>query len=80
MRNKKYHTVRTISKSNSKIVERSKIDISNTQIHDPSLSWFNSETWNNNEKKKKRFPFYGAFIVKDGLLLPHVHIYKCTSI
>ena len=40
VKNKKYHTVRTIPKSNIKIVERSKIDTTNTQIHDLSLSWF----------------------------------------
>ena len=34
---KKYHTVRTVPKSNIKIVERGKIDTSNTQIHDRSL-------------------------------------------
>ena len=40
MKNKKYHTVRTLLKSNVKIVERGKIDTPNTQIHDSSLSWF----------------------------------------
>ena len=34
----KYHTLGTIPKSNIKIVERGKIDTSNTQIHDRSLS------------------------------------------
>jgi hypothetical protein len=34
MKNKKYHTVRTVPKSIRKIVERGKIDITNTQIHD----------------------------------------------
>jgi hypothetical protein len=33
-----YHTVRTFPKSNRKIVERSEIDTTNTQIHDHSLS------------------------------------------
>ena len=35
----KYHTVGTISKFNTKIVEKGKIDTSNTQIRDGSLSW-----------------------------------------
>ena len=39
MKNKKYHTVGPIPKSNIKIVERGKIDNPNTQIHDCSLSW-----------------------------------------
>jgi len=34
MKNKKYHTVGTIPKSNIKFVERGKIDTPNTQIHD----------------------------------------------
>ena len=34
MKNTKYLTVRTISKSNIKIVERRKIDTRNTQAHD----------------------------------------------
>ena len=37
MKNKKDHTVRTISKSNIKIVDRGEIDTCNTQIHDRSL-------------------------------------------
>jgi hypothetical protein len=39
MKNKKYHTVRTLPKSKVKIVERGKMDTPNTQIHDGSLSW-----------------------------------------
>jgi hypothetical protein len=35
----KYHTVRTISKSNGKIVEGESIDAPNTQIHERLLSW-----------------------------------------
>jgi len=38
MKNKKYHTVGTILRSNIKIVERGKIDTPNTQIHD--CSWY----------------------------------------
>jgi ribosomal protein S17 len=34
MKNQKYLTVRTDRKSNIKIVERDKINTSNTQIHD----------------------------------------------
>ena len=35
MKNKTYHSVGTILKSNIKTVERGKIDTLNTQIHDP---------------------------------------------
>jgi len=35
----KYHNVGTITISNIKIVEKGKLDTSNTQIHDGSLSW-----------------------------------------
>ena len=38
MKNKTYHTVGTILKSNIKIIERGKIDTLNTLIHDRSLS------------------------------------------
>jgi len=38
MKNKKYHTVGTVPKSNRKIVERGKVYTPNTQIHDRSLS------------------------------------------
>ena len=37
MKTKKYHTVRTVPKSNRKIAERGKIDTPNTQIYDGSL-------------------------------------------
>ena len=37
MKNKKYHTVRTVPKSNRKIAERCKIDTPNTQMHDLTL-------------------------------------------
>jgi len=39
LKNKKYHSVKTLLKSIRKIVVRNKIDIPNTQIHDrlPSL-------------------------------------------
>jgi len=37
MENKKFYTVRTIPKSNIKIV----LNILNTQIHDRTLSWLN---------------------------------------
>ena len=40
METKKHHTVRTVPKSNRKIVERDKFDTPKTQIHDRSLSWF----------------------------------------
>ena len=41
MKNKKYHTVKKIQKSNIKYVERGKI---NTQIYDCSLSWLGTRT------------------------------------
>jgi len=44
MKNKKDHTVGTISKSNIKIVDRGEIDTSNTQIHYRSLSWLGTDT------------------------------------
>ena len=39
MKNRKYQTVGIVLKTNSKIVERVKIDNPNTQIHDCSISW-----------------------------------------
>jgi len=36
MKNKAYHTIRTVLKYSSKTVERGKIDITNTQIYDRS--------------------------------------------
>ena len=44
MKNKKYHTVETVSKSKIKIVETDQIDTPYTQIHDHSLSWFGTGT------------------------------------
>jgi len=44
LKNKKYHTVGTLSKSNRTIVERGKIDTLDIQIHDPSLSWLGTGT------------------------------------
>jgi len=41
---KKYHTVGTITISYIKIIERGKIDIPNTQIHDRSLSLLGTGT------------------------------------
>jgi len=38
MKRKQYHTGELFSRSNIKIVERGKIDTTNTQIHDLSLS------------------------------------------
>jgi hypothetical protein len=37
--NKKNHTVGTFLKSNKEIVERGKIDTSNSAIHDHALPW-----------------------------------------
>lgn len=39
-----YHTIGTVLQSNRKIVERGKVDISNTQIHDRPLSWLGTVT------------------------------------
>ena len=44
MKNQVYHTVRTFPKSNIRIVERGKIDTSNTQFHDHSISWLGTGT------------------------------------
>ena len=44
MKNNKYHTVETIPRSNIKIVEKGKIDFSNTQIHNRSLSCLGTGT------------------------------------
>jgi hypothetical protein len=38
MKDKKYHSVETVSKSNRKIGERGKIDTPNPQIHDRPFS------------------------------------------
>ena len=40
---KKYNTVKTIPKSNIRIIEREKIDTTN-KIHDRSLSWLGTGT------------------------------------
>jgi tRNA(Ile)-lysidine synthase TilS/MesJ len=40
---KKHHTVETIPKSNIKIVEKVKINTSNTKIHDCSLLWLGTD-------------------------------------
>ena len=39
MKTKKYPPFGTIPKSNIKIVERGKLNTSNTQIYDRSISW-----------------------------------------
>jgi len=44
MKSKKYHTVRTILKSNIKILERDTIDTPDTHIPDRSLSWLCTDT------------------------------------
>ena len=44
MINKKYHTVVTVPKSYTKIVERDKINTPNTQIHDRALTWLSTGT------------------------------------
>ena len=52
MNNKKYHTVRTVLKSNKKIVERGRIDTPKTQMHDHSLSWLGAGTSEKNGRVK----------------------------
>jgi hypothetical protein len=42
MKTKKYHTVGTVPKFNTKIIETGKMDTPNTQINDRSLSWFDT--------------------------------------
>jgi len=44
LKNKKYHTVGTIPKSNRNIAERGKIDSLNTQIHDRTLPKLDTDT------------------------------------
>ena len=44
LKNKKYHTVGTIPKSNRNIAERGKNDSPNTQIHDRALSKLDTDT------------------------------------
>ena len=44
MKNTKYHTVETVSKSKIKIIKRGQFDTPYTQIHDRSLSWFGTGT------------------------------------
>jgi hypothetical protein len=44
MKNTKYPTVRTISKSNIKTVERGIIDTHNTKTHENSISWLGTGT------------------------------------
>jgi hypothetical protein len=56
-------TVGTIPKSNIKIVERDKIDTSNTQIHDRSLSWCGTGTLINSGGVNFMY-FYMAFVIK----------------
>jgi hypothetical protein len=40
----KYHTIGTAPNSNSKFLERGKIDTPNTQIHNRPLSWLRTGT------------------------------------
>ena len=42
--NKKYHTVRTVPKSNGNIVEIEAKSTPLTPVHDHSLSWIGSDT------------------------------------
>ena len=44
MKNKNYHTVRTVPKSKRRIVERDQIYTPNTQIHDHSIPWLGTGT------------------------------------
>ena len=60
---KRCHTAGTIPKSNRKIVERDKIDTSNTQVHDRSLSWCGTGTLINSGGVNFMY-FYMAFVIK----------------
>ena len=42
--NNKYHTVRTVLKSNRKIVRGDKINTLNTHLHNCSISWLDTNT------------------------------------
>jgi len=44
MKNKKYHTVRTVLQSSIKIVESGKIGTPSTQLHERSFSWLGTDT------------------------------------
>ena len=44
MKNKKYQTVRTVPKSNRKIVETEALLIPPTDVHDHPLSWLGTDT------------------------------------
>ena len=44
MKKKKYCTVETVRRSNRKIIERDKINMPNTHIHDHLLSWLGTDT------------------------------------
>ena len=48
MKNKTYHTVGKIPKSNREILERGTIDTPNTHLHDRSLSCLDTSTSMNN--------------------------------
>lgn len=57
MKNEKYHIVETVIKSNRKFVERHKIDIPNTQLHEHQICWI----WMGTSVKSGRVElvFYG---------------------
>jgi hypothetical protein len=42
MKTKKDHIFGAVAKSNRKIAETGKTDMSNPQIHDPALSWLDA--------------------------------------
>ena len=44
IKNKTYHIVGTVPKSNKKIVKGGKIDTPNTHTHESSLSWLGTDT------------------------------------
>jgi hypothetical protein len=44
LKNKKYHIVGAVPKSNIKISARGKIDTPNTQVHDRTISWLDTGT------------------------------------
>jgi hypothetical protein len=66
MKNKKYHTVETVPKSNRKFVERYKIDRTSTHIHDRSLSWLDIPSTHIHDRSLS------------WLNIPSTHIHDCS--
>jgi hypothetical protein len=52
MKNKTFHTVRTVPKYNRKIIGRGKINTHSTPIHDHSLYWLGTGSSINSNKER----------------------------